>query len=46
VTVARSMKDLTVIAHGLNEGYNVVTDGQLLLTDGALVSVKQATAGE
>jgi RND family efflux transporter MFP subunit len=46
VAVARSMKGLTVIAHGLNEGDNVVTDGQLLLTDGALVSVKQAMAGE
>ncbi|WP_162918387.1 efflux RND transporter periplasmic adaptor subunit [Taklimakanibacter deserti] len=46
VTVARSMKGMTVIAQGLNEGDSVVTDGQLLLTDGALVSVKQAMAGE
>lgn len=46
VTVARSMKGLSVIASGLDEGDSVVTDGQLLLTDGARVSVKQAMAGE
>lgn len=46
VAVARSIKGMTVIASGLNEGDNVVTDGQLLLTDGALISVKQAMAGE
>jgi RND family efflux transporter MFP subunit len=46
VAVARSEKGMSVIATGLNEGDHVVTDGQLLLTDGALVSVKQAMAGE
>jgi multidrug efflux system membrane fusion protein len=45
VMVARSMKGMTVIAQGLNEGDNVVTDGQLLLSDGASVSVKQAMQG-
>lgn len=45
VAVTRSIKGMAVIANGLNEGDNVVTDGQLLLTDGALISVKQAMAG-
>ena len=40
--VARNMRGMTVIASGLKEGEQVVTDGQLLLSDGALVSVKQA----
>lgn len=42
VMVARNMRGMTVIASGLKEGEQVVTDGQLLLSDGALVSVKQA----
>lgn len=46
VAVDRSMKNMTVIANGLNEGDNVVTDGQLLLSDGALVSIKQAMRGQ
>jgi len=46
VAVDRSMKGMTVIANGLNEGDNVVTDGQLLLSDGALVSIKQAMRGQ
>lgn len=45
VAVTRSIKGMAVIANGLNEGDNVVTDGQLLLTDGARISVKQAMAG-
>ena len=45
VTVARSLKGMTVIAQGLNEGDTVVTDGQLLLSDGAAVSTKQAMQG-
>ncbi len=42
VTVARNVRGMTVIAGGLKEGEQVVTDGQLLLSDGAQVSVKQA----
>lgn len=45
VAVSRSVSGMTVIANGISEGDNVVTDGQLLLSDGALVSVKQAMAG-
>jgi membrane fusion protein, multidrug efflux system len=45
VAVARSLRGMTVIDRGLNEGDNVVTDGQLLLSDGALVSTKQAMQG-
>jgi multidrug efflux system membrane fusion protein len=45
VAVSRSVSGMTVIASGISEGDNVVTDGQLLLSDGALVSVKQAMAG-
>jgi len=46
VVIDRSMRGLTVIASGINEGDNVVTDGQLLLSNGALVSVKQAMEGQ
>lgn len=46
VAVDRSEKGMTVIANGLNDGDNVVTDGQLLLSDGALVSIKQAMRGQ
>lgn len=42
VTVARNVRGMTVIAGGLKEGEQVVTDGQLLLSDGTQVSVKQA----
>lgn len=42
VRVARNVRGMTVIAGGLREGEQVVTDGQLLLSDGAQVSVKQA----
>lgn len=42
VMVARNVRGMTVIASGLREGEQVVTDGQLLLSDGAQVSVKQA----
>lgn len=45
VVVARNVAGLTVIASGLNEGEQVVTDGQLLLSEGTLVSVKQAMGG-
>ncbi len=46
VVIDRSQNGMTVIANGLNAGDNVVTDGQLLLQDGALVSVKQAMEGQ
>lgn len=46
VTIDRSLKGMTVITNGLNEGDNVVTDGQLLLSNGALVSTKQAMEGQ
>lgn len=42
VVIDRTLNGMTVIASGLNEGDNVVTDGQLLLSNGALVSTKQA----
>lgn len=42
VVVARSAQGLSVVSSGLAEGDNVVTDGQLLLSNGALVSVKEA----
>lgn len=45
VVVARNVEGLTVIDRGLEEGEQVVTDGQLLLSDGALVQVKQAMQG-
>ena len=46
VVIDRTLKGMTVIASGLNEGDNVVTDGQLLLSNGALVSIKQAMEGQ
>ena len=46
VTIDRSLKGMTVITNGLSEGDNVVTDGQLLLSNGALVSTKQAMEGQ
>jgi multidrug efflux system membrane fusion protein len=46
VTIDRSLKGMTVIASGLNAGDNVVTDGQLLLSNGTLVSIKQAMEGQ
>lgn len=42
VVIDRTLNGMTVIASGLSEGDNVVTDGQLLLSNGALVSTKQA----
>jgi multidrug efflux system membrane fusion protein len=38
--VSRSTNGETVIEKGLSPGETVVTDGQLLLTSGARVSVK------
>ena len=43
VTVSRSTNGETVIEKGLSPGETVVTDGQLLLTSGAKVSIKDQT---
>jgi membrane fusion protein, multidrug efflux system len=45
VTVARLLGGETVIQSGLNAGDMVVTDGHLLLTDKARVTVRQRKAG-
>jgi membrane fusion protein, multidrug efflux system len=45
VKVSRQLGDETVIASGLNDGDVVVTDGHLLLTDGARVNVRERAAG-
>ncbi len=44
VTVSRSTNGETVIEKGLSPGETVVTDGQLLLTSGAKVSIKDQTS--
>jgi RND family efflux transporter MFP subunit len=45
VSVERQFGDDTVIAEGLNGGETVVTDGQLLLSDGTRVSPRVRKAG-
>jgi multidrug efflux system membrane fusion protein len=45
VRVARAAGDLTVLDGGLEPGERVVTDGQLRLTSGVKVEVKEATKG-
>jgi membrane fusion protein, multidrug efflux system len=46
VKVERQIADQTVVASGLNGGETVVTDGQLLLSDGTHVTPRQPkTAG-
>jgi multidrug efflux system membrane fusion protein len=45
VRVARAAGDLTVLDGGLEPGEQVVTDGQLRLTAGVKVEVKQAARG-
>jgi multidrug efflux pump subunit AcrA (membrane-fusion protein) len=46
VTVERLIGDETVLAAGLRDGETVVTDGQLLLSDGTRVSPRPSkTAG-
>jgi hypothetical protein len=46
VEVERQVGDQTVITEGLNGGETVVTDGQLLLSEGTHVSTRpQKTAG-
>ena len=44
VTVARASDKETVLKDGLRPGETVVTDGQLRLTPGALITVKESTA--
>jgi multidrug efflux pump subunit AcrA (membrane-fusion protein) len=45
VKVARLLGAETVIESGLSDGDVVVTDGHLLLTDGARVSVRERAGG-
>lgn len=42
VTIARNTNGMAVVTRGLDEGVSVVVDGQLQLSEGALVSTKQA----
>lgn len=42
VTIARNANGMAVVTRGLDEGVSVVVDGQLQLSEGALVSTKQA----
>jgi membrane fusion protein, multidrug efflux system len=46
VVVSRTVDDRTVIASGLQGDETVVTDGQLLLTNGARVAVRQPGGGQ
>ena len=45
VTVLRVVDDESVIGEGLAGGESVVTDGQLLLSDGSPVSPRQPKIG-
>lgn len=45
VTVARTYKGLSVIEKGLNGGEEVVTDGQMMLSAGTSVDIKERKAG-
>lgn len=45
VDVSRTLQGLSVIAKGLSGGEEVVTDGQLLLSSGTKVEVRQRKAG-
>ncbi len=45
VDVSRTLQGLSVISKGLDGGEEVVTDGQLLLTSGSKVEVRQRKAG-
>jgi hypothetical protein len=45
VTVLRVLDDESVIGEGLAGGESVVTDGQLLLSDGSPVSPRQPKVG-
>jgi membrane fusion protein, multidrug efflux system len=43
--VSRSLGEETVISDGLSGGEQVVTDGHLLLTNGARVQIRTRKAG-
>jgi hypothetical protein len=45
VNVARTMGDESVIDRGLQGGETVVTDGQLLLSNGTRVAARERKAG-
>jgi len=45
VKVARTLEAETVLESGLNGGETVVTEGQLLLSNGSKVSARQIKAG-
>ncbi|HWW85355.1 MAG TPA: hypothetical protein VNZ26_17220, partial [Vicinamibacterales bacterium] len=45
VTVARIVGSQSVISDGLEGGETVVTNGQLLLTSGTKVEIREAKAG-
>ncbi len=45
VKVARTVDGMSVIEVGLEEGDVVVTDGQLLLSNGTRVTIRAAKAG-
>ncbi len=45
VSVSRTFQGLSVIAKGLSGGEDVITDGQLLLSEGTLVAPRAAKAG-
>ncbi len=45
VKISRTVGNETVLSEGLEGGETVVTNGHLLLTDGALVTVRDAKAG-
>jgi RND family efflux transporter MFP subunit len=45
VTVARTFQGMSVIATGLTGGEDVITDGQLLLSEGTLVAPRGPKAG-
>lgn len=45
VTVARTYKGLSVIETGLSGGEEIVTDGQMMLSEGTAVDIKERKAG-
>ena len=45
VSVARTVQGLSVIEKGLSGGEVVVTDGQMLLSNGTAVDIRERKAG-
>jgi hypothetical protein len=45
VDVSRTFQGISVIASGLSGGEDVVTDGQLLLSEGTPIASRTARAG-